>query len=506
MSSKGYKWFNDGKTQVNAESCPEGFVPGMLRSSHEKSGNTFHERYAKGLIKPLSGEKKKEAYAKVRETRNAGYRELQGRYPKKTIEELYLTENLTVPQLTEKIGSTRAVTERLLRDYGIRKPRSLSSALGQKTKESMYGSKEGYDRHVQEKIAETVLIRHGITMAEMRRENGAKESALLRGRSDKDKEATREKTRSTNQRKYGVDFCCQRAEARRIGSNESKPNRDFAKMLDSEGISYTREFPLENRSYDFRVGNTLIEIDPSYTHCVNWNPYGKHLGKDKSYHKDKTILAGKYGYRCIHIWDWDDVSKIVSLLKTREKVYARKCEVKEVSKNEYAPFIDRYHIQGNARASFCLGLYHDKKLVSLMTFGKPRYNHSYEWELIRYCSSCDVIGGAEKLFSHFISCKNPESVISYCDLSKFDGKVYEKLGFTKKSNGKPGRHWYNPSTGRHITEMLLCSLGYSRAVNGTSPENDSKCTGRDGSNVELMRSDGFLEVYDCGQGVYVMNR
>jgi len=478
----------------------------MLRSSHEKSGSTFHDRYAKGLIKPLSGERKEKAYAKVRETRNAGYRELQGKYPREAIEGLYLGENLTVPQLTERIGSTRAVTERLLRDYGIRKPKALSCAVGRKTKEAEYGSKEAYDRHVQEKIAETVMIRHGITMAEMRRENGAKESALLRGRSDKDKEATREKTRSTNQRKYGVDFCCQRAEARRIGSNESKPNRDFAKMLDSEGISYTREFPLENRSYDFRVGNTLIEIDPSYTHCVNWNPYGKHLGKDKSYHKDKTILAGKYGYRCIHIWDWDDVSKIVSLLKTREKVYARKCEVKEVSKNEYAPFIDRYHIQGNARASFCLGLYHDKKLVSLMTFGKPRYNHSYEWELIRYCSSCDVIGGAEKLFSHFLSCKNPESVISYCDLSKFDGKVYEKLGFTKKSNGKPGRHWYNPSTGRHITEMLLCSLGYSRAVNGTSPENDSKCTGRDGSNVELMRSDGFLEVYDCGQGVYVMNR
>lgn len=502
MSSKGYRWYNDGKTQVNAFSCPEGFVPGMLRSSHEKSGNTFHERYAKGLIKPLSGEKKKEAYAKVRETRNAGYRELQGRYPKKTIEELYLTENLTVPQLTEKIGSTRAVTERLLRDYGIRKPRSLSSALGQKTKESMYGSKEGYDRHVQEKIAETVMIRHGITMAEMRRENGAKESALLRGRSDKDKEATREKTRSTNQRKYGVDFCCQRAEARRIGSNESKPNRDFAKMLDSEGIAYTREFPLENRSYDFRVGNTLIEIDPSCTHSVSWNPYGRHLGKGRSYHMDKSLLAEENGYRCIHVWDWDDPCKIVTLLGKRRRLFARKCTVREIGRNEYSPFIDKYHIQGNARASYGIGLYFGDELVSVMTFGKPRYNPGYEWELIRYCSSCDVIGGAERLFSHFISEKHPKSAISYCDRSKFDGAVYLRLGFSLKSGGRPGRHWYCPETGRHITEMMLCRLGYSMAVNGMSAKDDPDCAGG-GSNVGLMRSHGFLEVYDCGQDTYV---
>ena len=286
----------------------------MLRSSHEKSGSTFHDRYAKGLIKPLSGERKEKAYAKVRETRNAGYRELQGKYPREAVEELYLGENLTVPQLTERIGSTRAVTERLLRDYGIRKPKALSCIIGKRTKEAEYGSKEAYDRHVQEKIAETVMATRGITMDEMRAENGRKESRLLRDRTPEEKSATREKTCATNRERYGVDFCCQRPEARAMGSNDSRPDREFARLLDAAGIAYTREFPIGSRSYDFRAGKNLVEIDPSYTHSVSWNPYGRHLGKGRSYHMDKSLLAEENGYRCIHVWDWDDPCKIVTLL------------------------------------------------------------------------------------------------------------------------------------------------------------------------------------------------
>ena len=33
------------------------------------------------------------------------------------------------------------------------------------------------------------------------------------------------------------------------------------------------------------------------------------------------------------------------------------------------------------------------------------------------------------LFNYFKNKTNPKSIISYCDLSKFSGEVYEKLGF-----------------------------------------------------------------------------
>mgnify|MGYP007037140579 CR=1 FL=1 len=80
-----------------------------------------------------------------------------------------------------------------------------------------------------------------------------------------------------------------------------------------------------------------------------------------------------------------------------------------------------------------------------MTFGKPRYNKNYEYELIRYCSSKNIVGGAEKLFNYFIKTYNPKSIISYCDWSKFNGDVYLKLGFIYKSYSI-GKHWYNIKT------------------------------------------------------------
>ena len=64
-----------------------------------------------------------------------------------------------------------------------------------------------------------------------------------------------------------------------------------------------------------------------------------------------------------------------------------------------------------------------------MTFGKPRYNKNYEWELVRFCSHFQVVGGAEKLFTYFRNRYKPKSIISYCDKSKFIGKVYTNLGF-----------------------------------------------------------------------------
>ena len=41
----------------------------------------------------------------------------------------------------------------------------------------------------------------------------------------------------------------------------------------------------------------------------------------------------------------------------------------------------------------------------------------------------NVVGGAEKLFTHFIRTYNPTTVVSYCDKSKFTGKTYLNLGF-----------------------------------------------------------------------------
>lgn len=131
-----------------------------------------------------------------------------------------------------------------------------------------------------------------------------------------------------------------------------------------------------------------------------------------------------------------------------------------------------------------------------MTFGKPRYNKKYEYELLRYCTINNVIGGAKKLFSYFIKLYNPESVVSYCDKSKFSGQVYIDLGFILKLDGQPMKHWYNPKEKvSHITDNLLRQRGFDQIFNTNF--------GKGTSNEQLIIDKGYLPIYDCGQNTYV---
>ena len=276
---------------------------------------------------------------------------------------------------------------------------------------------------------------------------------------------------------------------------DSIPNKEFAKLLDLNNIQYTREYPLSGYYYDFRIDNILIEIDPYATHNSTFGIFGK--PKDKNYHKIKTDIAINNNFRCIHIFDWDDSQKIVNLLKPREKVYARKCKIKDVDLDEARGYLNQYHLQGYARDSIRIGLYYNNELISIMTFGKPRYNKNYEYELIRYCSSKNILGGANKLFSYFIDKYNPESILSYCDKSKFSGQVYIDLGF--HINGSHlGKHWYNPKSKQHITDNLLRQRGYDQLF-GTN-------YGKGTSNEKLMINHGFLEIYDAGQDTYCWHK
>lgn len=76
------------------------------------------------------------------------------------------------------------------------------------------------------------------------------------------------------------------------------------------------------------------------------------------------------------MWDWDDWDKIINLIKPKEKLYARKLQLKEIDKQIANSFIDKYHIQGRCKGNTVnLGLYNnEQQLVQIMTFGKPRYN------------------------------------------------------------------------------------------------------------------------------------
>lgn len=308
-------------------------------------------------------------------------------------------------------------------------------------------------------------------------------------------EESKDKRRITMIRRYGVPY--------KIGvPKQSKPAKKFKALLEAHNIKYQEEVSIGNFRVDFVVGNVAIEINPTATHNDSFNPYnGK--AKTKDYHLIKTKEYKSFGYKCIHVWDWDKFESILNLIKPKETIFARKCQIREVSKSEADEFLREHHIQGTIRAQLVrIGLYYGDNLVQIMTFGKPRYNKNYDWELLRLCSHSDfkVLGGASKILKHFRQ-SNEGSIISYCDKSKFDGGIYEILGFSLLKDNPPSKHWakpYRTLNPAHFTDNFVRQKGFDN-IFGTS-------FGKGSSNDELMRSAGFLSVWDCGQSSYVLDK
>lgn len=309
----------------------------------------------------------------------------------------------------------------------------------------------------------------------------------------------KDKKMKTNLERYGVPHYCMTDECKaKNGHTISQTNINFMNRLKDIGIFCDVEFRIENKSYDLRVARTniLIEINPTYTH----NSFGNHWdtnGLDKNYHIEKTEVASRNGFRCIHVWDWDDIHKIVNMLQPKKVKYARQFNVVELKHDKVSKFLKDNHLQGDCKGqSTCIGLVgEDENIVQVMTFGKPRYTSKYQYELLRLCtdSRYRVVGGAQRLFKYFVQNFNPDSILSYCDMSKFSGEVYERLGMVHHHNTEPAKVWSNGSD--RITDNLLRQRGVDQLFHTDF--------GKGSSNEELMIEMGWLPVYDCGQSVYV---
>ena len=310
----------------------------------------------------------------------------------------------------------------------------------------------------------------------------------------------RSKIESTMQDKYGVPYYVMTDDYHKYQRNLiSHANKEFARLLNNHGISVEFEKRISNRSYDICIEDKkiLVEINPTITHNSVFSIYDKSSnGLDSKYHLYKTELAESYGYRCIHVFDWDDWDKIIDVIVDKQSIYARKHHVVNLPSIETKKFEDENHLQGSCKGETVrLGLVDDKnQLYQIMTFGNPRYTSRYQFELLRLCSMSNyaVIGGANKLFSYFINKYNPKSIISYCDRSKFSGYIYKKLGFVLSHNSPTAKVW--SKSDKHITDNLLRQRGYDQLFKTNY--------GIGSNNEKLMLDSGWLPVYDCGQAVY----
>lgn len=409
--------------------------------------------------------------------RSHKFYDLVEKVSKEKLHQDYIVDNKTQKQLYIEYDTTPALLDKLINYYGENKPKSQSAYVGINTKLKKYGATNNWQKGHETRI----------------KNSGSLEASY---------KAAYEKQKQVCKERYGRE-CMLNGDVvdQHRHKRDTTPNKRFAGILNHNFLKFEQEFPIETKSYDFKVGNILFEVNPIATHNSTWSPYGNHEGLKKQYHRDKTRLASENGYRCIHVWDWDDAEKVVRSSVHTKVVYARQCEVRGLETYAVNDFLNEYHLQGTCKnQTYNYGLYYKDELVELMTFGKPRYNRNYEYELLRLCTKFDyiVVGGAERLFKHFLKEQDPNSIISYCDLSKFTGEVYTRLGFKLKANAQPSKHWYNERDKIHVTDNLLRQQGFDRLF-GTE-------LGKDASNEALMLEHGFLEVYDAGQATYIWKK
>lgn len=415
--------------------------------------------------------------------------------------EKYGVENpMKSQEIQQKVIDTRV--EKYGCEYLLQSEEILSKV--KETNLMRYGVDNPFkSEDIKNKIKETNLTKYGVEYPSQSNEivEKSKQTKIRKYGVDHPmkNEEYKEQFKKTMEEKYGVMYPCMLPQAREKTGMYSESNKNFEQILIDNNIEFTKEFPIENRQYDFKVGNILIEIDPTITHNTLMNPFSDE-GISLKYHQDKTLLAQRNGYQCIHIFDWDNVDKVISLLKEPDEIiYARNCEVRNIDQKVCNEFEDQNHLQGHCLfQKWRYGLYNNDELVEVMTFGNPRYNKNYQFELMRLCSRIGVrvVGGASKLFHHFIEEHNPESIMSYCNLSKFSGSVYKELGMDLFKITEPSIIWSKENL--FVTENQLRTRGFD-AIFGTS-------YGKGTSNTELIKEAGYLPVPDCGQSVFVWKK
>lgn len=245
---------------------------------------------------------------------------------------------------------------------------------------------------------------------------------------------------------------------------------------------------------------------PEYKVAIDFDGFFYHSeskGKNHSYHLNKTNLCKEKDITLLHIFEDEWVYKshvIKSIILNKlglipNKIFARKCVIKEVTPAEAREFLENNHIQGNVCSSIKLALFYNDEMVSLLTFGKSRFNKNYEYEIHRFCSKLNtsVVGGFSKLFKYFVN-KYSKSIITYADLRYGTGNVYLNNGFDLLHASKPNYYYFKlpsilrESRNKYQKHKLEKKLDYFNP--GLS-------------EIENMRINGYDRIWDCGNNVFV---
>ena len=191
------------------------------------------------------------------------------------------------------------------------------------------------------------------------------------------------------------------------------------------------------------LGNDLIKCDNNVLKYNDYIIYYQPLCKNQ--HNDLNNLRRMYKKRnrkVLIVFEDEflnkkeiTISKILHITKQNknEKIYGRKCIIKNITKTDAYVFLEKNHIQGFVNSTIYLGAYYNNELIGVMTFTNEKNDY---WNLTRFATdikfNCIGVGG--KLFSYFTKQYNYNEIKTFADKRwtfNEDYNFYTHLGFVK---------------------------------------------------------------------------
>lgn len=287
------------------------------------------------------------------------------------------------------------------------------------------------------------------------------------------------------------------------------PISENASILENELNDFVKSLNIKLVEKNTTILSNNQEIDiymPDYKLGIEFNGLYWHseLFKDKNYHLNKTEECEKLGIQLLHIFEDEWIYKkniLKSIIRSKlnilqNKIFARKCEIKEITSKICSDFLNENHIQGNVNSLIKLGLFYNNELTSVMTFEKTRKGlgntdrNKYSYNLNRFCSKLEtqVIGGASKLLNYFIKTYSPISIITYADKRYSKGNLYKKLGFNMVHTNKPSYSYFNKNK----------KIRYHRFTYRKEAIIKLGWYVEDKSVNEIILDHNLCKIYDCG--------
>lgn len=276
---------------------------------------------------------------------------------------------------------------------------------------------------------------------------------------------------------------------------ECVPEKEISEFLDSIGIAHIKRNRTIIKPYEIDI------YIPEYRIAIEHNGIYWHseLFIDNKYHQNKRLACEKVGIHLISIWEdeWKYNKELIKSLISNfvgksMKIGARKTEIRSVNTIDAKSFLNENHLQGYATFTYAYGLYYENRLIELMSFIKNKNGY----ELSRLCTKIgySVQGGAKKLFTFFTNNHAYVEIVSFCDLTKFNGNVYRNLGYHTESYVKP-TYYYMKRDG--ITIKRFHRRLFQKHLLVAKGADASK------SEKQIMNEMGYFRIYNAGNKKFI---